>query len=656
MFTFPIEGQNDVPVGSRIVVTFSEKVTAGALGPCTASTGAFCVVGPSGPVDAMPVVSEDGTSVSLQGDLAPGTTYDVFARSELAPFAENLPSGKLFSFTTRSDRPRAAAPTLVSINGGDPAKVGASFRPMFETTTLRLLFSEPLDPRSIKMGAGTFELLDTSGSAVPATIVSDGIHVSIDPKADLTADANYTLRLGNQIVDLGGQPLAPFNATIKPAKSRSATPVLHVLKPAQQGDPGFGVSRSGAKVNEIVIDKPLIGRETSQFTPVSLVGEIGDPKALGGPIAFTLRKGQRLATTPLDIKLGGQIPSGLKTGDVMIELLTDATGRLYRNPYQPAEQRPENANAPLYVDLSMDVAIFAKDPKGNAVMTQTVLGMQATGTAIGTDGALVIETVSSMELGLLGVTKAPSNLVLSLFTEGPGPMPAADTEAPTLVTSNPGQSDEANVDAGIELTFSEPIDLDRARAGGIKLQDTAGGADVAAVIESHGAGVVVRPLTPLPYGKIYRVVLGDIADVAGNKANIPNVSFTTPVLQSTGVPGSVVAIHPGVPCALTGGTASSPGRCAGGDDTDDLYKPFTIGPNEPVEVVYSEPVRRTSVTRGMACNQGTFRVEETDAAGTCTAVVAGTLIARERTMTFIPDAPWVMGKRYKLTLVSGTND
>ncbi|HUS31541.1 MAG TPA: hypothetical protein VMZ53_23710, partial [Kofleriaceae bacterium] len=69
-----------------------------------------------------------------------------------------------------------------------------------------------------------------------------------------------------------------------------------------------------------------------------------------------------------------------------------------------------------------------------------------------------------------------------------------------------------------------------------------------------------------------------------------------------------------------------------------------------------EPVRRTSVTRGMACNQGTFRVEETDAAGTCTAVVAGTLIARERTMTFIPDVPWVMGKRYKLTLVSGTND
>ncbi|HTL31933.1 MAG TPA: Ig-like domain-containing protein, partial [Kofleriaceae bacterium] len=47
VFTFPIEGQNDVPVGSRIVVTFSEKVTASSLGPCSATTGAFCVVGPN---------------------------------------------------------------------------------------------------------------------------------------------------------------------------------------------------------------------------------------------------------------------------------------------------------------------------------------------------------------------------------------------------------------------------------------------------------------------------------------------------------------------------------------------------------------------------------------------------------------------------------
>ncbi len=93
---------------------------------------------------------------------------------------------------------------------------------------------------------------------------------------------------------------------------------------------------------------------------------------------------------------GGEISVGLTTGDIFIEMLTDAGGRLYRNPHQLPDQRPENERAPLYVDLSMDVAVYAVDPKGNAVLTQTVLGVQAAGTAVGSDGVLAIETVASM--------------------------------------------------------------------------------------------------------------------------------------------------------------------------------------------------------------------------------------------------------------------
>jgi hypothetical protein len=404
----------------------------------------------------------------------------------------------------------------------------------------------------------------------------------------------------------------------------------------------------------IAVDKPLIGHNESKFLPTTLIGEISDPKALNGPIAFTLRKGQRLKATGMTIKLGGEIPSGLETGEIEIELLTDASGVLYRNPYQDPAQRPENLRSPVYVDLSMDVAMFAKDKNGNAALTQTVLGMQATGTAIATDGALAIETVSSMELGLLGVTKAPSNLVLSLFTTGPGDPQPADTEAPTLASSAPSQSAEASVDGGIELIFNEPIDLDRARAGGIKLEDTVSGA-VATLIESHGSAVVVRPLQPLAYSRVYRVVMSDVADNAGNKATIPNLSFTTSVLQSSGVPGTIAAIKPGAPCVLTGGTATSPGRCDGGDGADDLYHPFTLGANEPIDVGFTVPLRRNSVTRGAACNQGSVRVEEVDASGNCTAVVAGTLITHDRAIQFVPDVPWVVGKKYKLTLVTGGN-
>jgi hypothetical protein len=124
----------------------------------------------------------------------------------------------------------------------------------------------------------------------------------------------------------------------------------------------------------IAIDKPLIGRELSTVLPAALSARLGDPSVLGGPIAFVIPRGQRLTATGLDVKLGGQIPAGLSTGDIQIEFLTDAGGRIYRNPFQPDEQRPENLASPLYVDLSMDVAIYTVDPVGNAVISQIALG------------------------------------------------------------------------------------------------------------------------------------------------------------------------------------------------------------------------------------------------------------------------------------------
>jgi hypothetical protein len=647
VFTYPINGQVDVPLGSRIVITFSDPVVE------SAAMSAVSIVGPAGPVNASIVVSDTGKSVSVTSDaLQPGTTYGVQVQNALAPDAENIPgTGPLFSFTTRNVRPRAAVPTLVAVNGGDPTKIGSSFRPMFESTTLRLLFSEPLDPRTVKIGNGAIELLDSAGAPVAATLVSNGIHVSIDPKSDLTAGSMYTLRIGNQVLDLGGQPIMPISMQLTPKATRASPPIAQVLRTRQAGDPGPAESRSGAVPNEIVMDKPLIGRETTKLMPSTLATELGDPKALDGPIAFTLRKGQRLTSSGLDIKLGGQIPSGLSTGDMYIELLTDAGGRIYRNPYQPAEQRPENKNAPLYVDLSLDLAIFATDAKGNATVTQTVLGVQATGTAIATDGVLAIEQVGSMELGLLGVTAAPTNMVMELITDATA-SPQADVKAPALIASMPAMSSELPVDAGIELIFDEPIDIDRARAGGIRLEDTVNGL-IPTTIESHGAAVVLRPLTQLGYSRIYRIVFSDVADVTGNKLTANNLSFVTPTLMSTSVGTTVSAVYPGVACALTGATATSPGRCSGGRDTDELYKPFTIGADQPIVVAFTAAIRRNQVVRGTACGQGDVRVEEVDAAGACTAVVAGTLLAHDRELVFVPDVPWTVGKKYKLTLVSG---
>ena len=663
VFAYPSNGQLDVPLGTRVAVTFSEAVDASALGTCAGSgasvTGGFCLVGPSGPVDAMPQVTGDGKTVELDAPpLDPGTAYALYVAPALDPQATNIPaSAPLVSFTTRSDRPLSAPPALVAVNGNDPAHLGDdALHPLMDTSTLHLLFSEPLDTRTVALAPGAVELVDASGTAVPATLLCDGIHLTIDPENDLTGGAMYQVKLGAAILDTGGQPLPQTSFSFVPHDTRGTTgPIPQVLRTRATGDPGSRSSRTGAMPNVIEMDKPLIGKETSQLQPAVLAGELGDPKALGGPISFTLRKGQRLSASGLDISLGGQIPVGLSTGDIEIELLSDAGGRIYRNPFHDPSQSPDNDNSPLYVDLSMDVAVYAVDPEGNAVLSQTVLGVQASGVVTATDGVLDIETQSSMELGLLGVTKAPSNLVLELITD-PSATPGGDTTAPSFVASFPDENGELPVDGGVELIFSEPIDLDRARAGGIQLQ-TAAGQVVPSVIESHGAAVVVRPTQTLPYSTAYQVVLGDVVDLAGNALATPigPLDVVTPELVATNAPMSVVAVHPGVACSLTGATASSPGRCAGGQNTDDLYQPFELPANEAIDVHFSAPPDPTTLVLG-GCNQGSIRVVQMDDMDkNCIGAVPGTLTHHDLQVDFVPDAPWQPGVHYRLQVISGGN-
>ncbi len=649
VFSYPVNGELDVPVGTRVVVTFSEAVDASAL------ASSFAITGPGGALAITPTVSMDGKTIEVDGaPFVPGTQYSLVVQAALDPAAQNLPAGgTVATFTTRTTRPRAAAPALVSVNGSAPTSPG-TYRPIIESSTISLLFSEPLDPRTVVLAPGAFELLDPSGAEVSADILTDGIHVAIDPDADLLAGETYMLKLGSAIVDRGGQAIAPTSIAIAPVDSRgSVGPIPEVLRTRQSGDPGNAAPRNGRPTNTIDLASPLIGAQTSTLLPSVLATELADPKALGGPIAFTLRKGQRLEISGLDVSLGGQIPLGVSTGNIEIELLTDGGGRMYRNPNQAADQSPENDRAPLYVDLTLDVAVFTLDPTGNAVLAQTVLGLQAAGIVTATDGVLDIETVSSMELGLLGVTIAPTNLVLELITDTTA-TPAADTTPPTYTVPSP--PDQLRADEGVELIFSEPIDLERARAGGIELDDSTG-IQVPSEIESAGSAIVVRPLAPLAYSKSYEIQFKDVRDLAGNAlASTPPLALAMPFFDSTAYPLSVSAVNPGVPCSLTGGGATSPGRCSRGQGGDDLYQPFTIAADEPIVVGLTQPVNAPSITLGTACGSGSVRVEQVDTNGTCMAAVPGTIEHHDRTVTFVPDQPWVVGSSYKLTLVTDNNN
>jgi hypothetical protein len=659
VFTYPVDGQVDVPTGANVLVTLSDPVDPTAL-MCKSSgstaTGGFCLIGPNGPVSAMPSVSSDNLTVAYSGlTMDEGASYAIYVGADLAPTAQNLPSGPLAAFTTRSTRPKAAAPTLLAINGGDPANP-ESFRPMLEATTIELVFSEPLDPRTVVLGAGAFELLDATSTEVPAAIYSDGIHVAIDPTTDLTAGASYTLHVGSQVVDESGQAVMPVTATLTPHDSLAGNaPIDQTLRTRGSGDPGTTSSRFGVTTNTMAVSSPLIGSNSAAVESSVLATELGDPNALGGPIAFTIRRGQRLQTTGLTVALGGQVPVGLSTGDIYIELLTDVTGRLYRNPHQDPSQSPDNQRSPIYADITFDLAIFATDPNGNAALAQTVLGVQAFGVVDATDGVLDIETYAVMDLGLLGVTSAPINLDLELISDVTA-TPQTDSTPPTLVATYPAKSeDAAPIDTGIELIFSEPIDLAKLPAGSIKLEN--GSASVPAVLESHGSVVVLRPTSYLARNTEYTVDIANVADVAGNPlATTTPIGFhTEDLVNKNNNPLTVSAVHPGAACALTGGTSTSPGRCSGGGSGDDLYQPFTLPADEPIEVQFTQPPVPTSIVLGTMCNAGSVRVEQVDDTGACISNVPGTLLVRDRSLAFVPDVPWTTGTTYRFTMISGGN-
>jgi hypothetical protein len=658
IYTFPRDGQLDVPLSARVVVSFSDPVVASAIAPCSGSAadpvGALCLVGPDGPLAATAEVAGDGRIVQLTGAaLADGTSYAVYARAALAPTAANLPSsGPLFRFTTRSTRPRAAAPAIVAINGAAPTAPDA-LGAVFDSSTIRLAFSEPLDPRTVALGPGAIELVDTvTDEAVAARLLAGGIHVSIDPVDDLIADREYRLEIGGALADASGQAVAAQAFTLTPQRGRADPAIVQMLRTRAAGDRGPDAASAGADHNAIAIASSLIGTQSVEVRSSALEVELGDP-ALGGPLAFTIRRGQRLRTRGLDVKLGGELPVGLSTGDIVIELLSDGGGAIHRNPRQPAVQRPENDRSPLIADLALDVAVYAIDPAGNAALTQTVLGVEGSGVVVATDGVLDLEAVISIDLDLLGVTRAATNLVLEMITDAAA-VPEADVTAPALLAALPsGTADPLSVDTAVELIFSEPVDLERARAGGVRLE-TDGGQLVPSAIEGRGAALAIHPLAPLAPGASFRVALTDVTDVAGNPLPVtaPPV-FSTPARLTTAAPLAVASVHPGAPCALTGGGATTPGRCLTSGAPDDNYPLFALAANDAIDVRFTQAPAPASVTRGDACNTGSVRIEELDTGGACARPVTGTLQLRDRALSFVPDAPWRIGQRYRLTLVSG---
>lgn len=708
VFSYPGPGQLDVPLTARIVVAFSDAVDADALGQeCQLSgeavTGGLCLIGPDRSVvpGAVAVVGDAGNAVHFTPDaLAPGESYELFVAPSLLEgiagtsgiTATNLSlDAPLVAFRTRqSDVRSGEAPVVIAVNGDAPEAFMAGTttgprHPFVAFASVRVVLSEPLDPRSVIAG-DTFRFVKDDGGAgesVAGTLLVQGIHLSFDPDEDLEAGATYRMELGGsgagaELRDLGGEILSPVSFVFTPADSRINGELIEQVLNADptSSESGFPLESplSGMSANSLQVTSPVIGSSETLVRDVSIRSQLANPASFKEQrlIPITMRKGQLLAASGLDVAFGGVIPAALDTGDIEIHFLSDANGFLIRNPFRDLGQIPDDDQSPVTLVLSLDIAVTATDSTGNAVLNQTVLGVQATGAAIVSDGALAIEAVGTLELDLLGVASAATHMDLRLST-GPGPEIAVDDAAPRVQATYPapGQDDFAT-DDNLLVIFDEPVDSsvlgNPAVIDDLALRDE-GGAVVDVAVSTSGSTLIIAPQAPLTAGTGYTLTLdGDLADLTGNPVSFVSddatggtgsLTFSTAPSSTAGPAAPVlVALSPGAPCALVDDddTDDSPGRCVGSDPDDGLYRSFVAPGFQAIQGDFNQAMDPGSLTLGDACGSGSVRVERLDSAGVCEAPVPGTLAVRQRGFRFIPNQAWQPDARYRLTLVAGPDE
>jgi hypothetical protein len=662
VFSYPRDGQYDVPVGARILLTFSDPVPTPVDTACGRSggqvTGSLCVEGPDGFVPG--TVTVDGATVAFvpTGGLAEGAAYEVWARPSLLPIANNLAGeAPLFTFHARSTRIRPdEAATVLTVNGAALNADGTSPLPFLDDAPLRLVFSEPLDAATVD--AASVRLVHAADSAaVEGIALAQGIHLTFQPAGPLVAGDAYRLEIAGAVRDLGGEPIAPATVRFTPSPISEPghslyTLGLNVAPPWVDGAAHPRSRVAAMPVNANVYAAQLVGANTQGVLAGGLDALVGDPQAGGTLMPMVIRRGQRIDLTSTVIREGGAIEMGVETGTLHFTMLTDAFGYQLRNPYRAASQIPDDAQAPAWVDFTMDAVLSGEDAHGNTVATQTVMGVRTLGIATLEGTEIAMDQAGAIDLDLFGLETTPVDLALRVQTGTRTPGPALGT--PVLASSYPADG-ARDVPPGepVELNFTGPLDPARVRSG-TQVTLTTGGTAVAASTRLVGTTLVVAPSSRLDEGASYTLDWAGLRSLGGANVADGRLSFSTANTSAAAAVAPILTVLvPGAPCALVGATATSPGHCAGGKDTDDGYQPFTLPANRDVHMYFDQSIDPATLTVGAACGQGSVRIERVDADGRCAGVVPGTLVTRDRAARFAPAAPWQAGAAYRLTLVAG---
>ncbi|MZR61410.1 Ig-like domain-containing protein [Alcanivorax sp. DP30] len=657
IYAYPADGMVDLPTGSKMVLTFSSAINASQLGkPCTREgenyQGAICLVDSQGQqIDLSSATLTNGGKTLLfsMQSLREGEQYRLWLSSDIAKGVVNLnQQGPLLSFRTRQYNPLPnAVPEVLAINM-EPAGVylpvpteQATF-PFMDFAPVRLTFSEPLVQTTVRYGDTIIMehlLRDEQGELtgqtelVDVNVLAERQYITLDPVEDLIGGETYRVSISG-IQDFDDEAVVDVSYQFDPIQSKDkltdANPPIRQLMKADPtlGDSGYpAISRlHGAPLNQFNLETVALGITRVDTKPVTLEGFLGRPAKFPYATPVVARAGQQLRITGIDpIKLGGEVNTGISTGDIIGTFVTDITGFMTPNPYRPKGFQPDDDFAPLHVYMDFDLAMHTVSPEGNGSINQNLMHIRAVGVVDVKDGALTFEVFRTMELDVFsGAAQVSADFALGVRADVDFPLDKTNQEPLILTGTFPSDGEPAAESAGnIILTFNEPV----AAAGleGITLNNLSAGTDVPIQVNRSGSVVVVTPLSPLAKGQDFLLDLGagltdmdmfapsplDLSfaeDATGGdgKLQFHTSSFAVAGGNPDAAAPILLGIYPGVGCALvdTDVQDGKSGRCAGGLQSDLLYSDFEYDMSRPIELSFNQPMDLTSMEAGAIAADG----------------------------------------------------
>jgi hypothetical protein len=622
----PAPGAVDVPVSSRVVVTFSEPldpttVTSGAIGVGLASTGMSIpgTVALSGAVVTWTPVAPLPGSTTVRVTLGFADYTSVIR--DLAGNQVALGSSFVGAFATAAELD-TTPPVVTAVTPGTGATDVGPTAPVVVT------FSEPLDVRTIT--DRTFALFAGS-TRLSASVAwaSDGQAVTL--RATLPAARVIAVVATRGVTDLSGNPLADFRSefTTAPTTDTARPQVVR-----QRPGPGAGGVPTDAGI-VLFVDRALNAATVEGAVRVSENGVV-----VNGDVAVT-GNGQVIRFTPAE-------PWAF---NALIQVFLDATAvgtsgspaypytGTFRTVADPAASGPTGVRVtppdgspgvPLNAVIEMEysealdpgtletskIRFYPSYPSSGAEVVVTATLRRDRIVRLTPSVPLTANTRYYCYLNdgaIRDLQGMASQYASCSFTTGA----TADTSSPQVVSvSPPDGAADVPVNANLRVRFDEPVNPLTVDETTIRVTGTgSAGVPYTLSFAENNTDVQIVPLAPLPEGAPLTLAIAGVEDLAGNVVAPRTTRFGT----STGPDFRPLALLQITP---PNGVVDVP-------------------VNAVVTLEFNKPVDPLSVT------SGSFPVYDEVAGGS----VAGSygVSGDGRTVTFVPDAPFAVGRTFQVS-------